>query len=112
MSEEIILQFIEDTPIQITAEENVINLVVEQNDVNLSFVEETIDIKIEENPIEITMESGGGGGTGQSEIPPFDEQVIDLADPDAISITYKKDSATVATKTITTSGTTITITKI
>jgi hypothetical protein len=46
------------------------------------------------------------------EIPPYDEQVIDLADPDDISITYKKDSATVATKSITTSGTTITITKI
>jgi hypothetical protein len=46
------------------------------------------------------------------EIPPYDEQVIDLADPDDISITYKKDSVTVATKSIVTSGTTITITKI
>lgn len=45
------------------------------------------------------------------EIPPYDEQVIDLADPNDISITYKKDSATVATKSIVTDGTTITITK-
>lgn len=69
--------------------------------------EETLQDILANQATEETLQSIAG-----LNIPAFDEQVIDLADPDAISITYKKDSVTVATKSIVTSGTTITITKI
>ena len=44
-------------------------------------------------------------------IPEHDQAVINKSDPNNIVITYKKNGVTVATKTIATSGTTITITK-
>ena len=43
-------------------------------------------------------------------IPDHDQQVIDEADPNNITITYKFGGATVAVKTIAVSGTTTTIT--
>ncbi len=51
----------------------------------------------------------GAIGKDKFNIPVYDTQVIDEADPDNITITYKLDGATVAVKTIATSGTTTTI---
>jgi len=45
-----------------------------------------------------------------SDLPDYDESIIDEADPNNIEITYKKNGSTVATKTIVISGTTTTIT--
>jgi len=44
-------------------------------------------------------------------IPAHDEKIVDKTDPNEIIITYKLASVTVATKTIVTSGSVITITK-
>lgn len=59
-------------------------------------------------PILVTSSGSLVVSTGMT-IPDHDQQVIDEADPNNITITYKKSGAIVATKTIAISGTTTTI---
>lgn len=66
MPEDIILQLVDNTPIEITTEENVVNIVVEENNIDLAFQEDTVvNITIEENIIELIIQDGLKGEDGQ-----------------------------------------------